>query len=76
VGEIRQWLREQIALRLGVSAEEIEVQEPFTSYGLDSMELISVSGFLEQWLGRELSPNLMYDYTTIEEVAAYLAEES
>lgn len=73
--EIRAWLSEQIALRLGVSPAEIDPQEPFTSYGLDSMELISVSGFLEQWLGRKFSPNLMYDYTTIDEVAAFLAEE-
>ena len=72
VEEIQAWLIQQIALRLSLEPDEINVSEPFTNYGLDSMELISVSGFLEEWLGRKLSPNLMYDYTTIEEVAQYL----
>jgi acyl-CoA synthetase (AMP-forming)/AMP-acid ligase II/acyl carrier protein len=73
--EIRAWMVNQIALRLGLDPAEIEVSEPFANYGLDSMELISVAGFLEEWLGRKLSPNLMYDYPTIAEVAAHLAEE-
>ena len=59
-------------MRLNISPDEIDIREEFTSYGLDSMELISVSGFLEQWLGRTLSPNVMYDYTTIADLAAYL----
>ncbi|MDX1522734.1 MAG: AMP-binding protein, partial [Anaerolineae bacterium] len=74
VEAIQAWLANQIAMRLGLDPAEIDIREEFTSYGLDSMELISVSGFLEQWLGRTLSPNVMYDYTTIADLAAHLAE--
>jgi len=59
---------------LGIAPHEIDVREPFASYGLGSTELVSLSGELAEWLGRQLSPELTYEYPTIEILARHLAE--
>ena len=73
---IEEWLVEQIARRTGISLSEIDVQRPFVDYGLDSVQAVGLAGDLEVWLNRSLSPTLVWDYPTIEALAAYLAGES
>jgi acyl transferase domain-containing protein/acyl-CoA synthetase (AMP-forming)/AMP-acid ligase II/acyl carrier protein len=73
--EIRAWLTEQLATRLGVSPSEIDPQAPFTRLGLDSKEAVSLSGSLEDWLGRRLSPTLLWQYPTLEALAGHLGIE-
>jgi acyl carrier protein len=75
VGEIRAWLVVQLAELLGVSADEIDVRQPFRDYGLDSAEGVILAGDLEDWLGRELPATLAWDYPTIEALASHLAGE-
>ena len=71
---IRAWLVSKLSERLDVGAQEIDVREPFSSYGLGSTEAVSLAGELTGWLGRKLSPALVYEYPTIEALARYLAE--
>lgn len=71
---IRTWLVERIASEMEIAAEEIDVREPFSSYGLDSRTAVGLSGDLERWLGRPLLATLTWDYPTIELVAKHLAE--
>ena len=75
VAAIQLWLVTRISERLKVEPHTIDVREPFSRYGLDSLQAVSLSGDLEDWLGRKLSPTLVYDYSTIETLARYLAEE-
>ena len=70
---ITAWLVAEIAKRLNVPAQQIDITAPFDRYGLDSLAAVTLSGDLEQWLGRELSPTLVYEYATIEALAGYLA---
>jgi acyl carrier protein len=70
---IRVWLVERLATQFAVAPEEIDVRETFSNYGLDSRTAVSLSGELERWLGRTLSPTLVWDYPTIELVARHLA---
>lgn len=70
--EIQAWLVENIARRLGIAATEIDVEEPFVSYGLDSVQGVRLTAELEDWLGRKLSPTLAYDYPSIAALASYL----
>ncbi|MGH2412808.1 MAG: AMP-binding protein, partial [Microcystaceae cyanobacterium] len=53
---IQAWLVANIAQRLGVSPQEIDIREPFASYGLDSVQSVRLSAELEDWLGRKLPP--------------------
>jgi myxalamid-type polyketide synthase MxaE and MxaD len=71
---IQAWLVSKLSERLGIESHEIDVREPFASYGLGSTEAVSLAGELAEWLGRKLSPALVYEYPTVEALARHLAE--
>jgi malonyl CoA-acyl carrier protein transacylase len=68
---IQTWLLTKLSQQVATS--EIDIQEPLARYGLDSMTAVSLSGELETWLERSLSPTLMYDYPNIQALSQYLA---
>jgi len=70
---IQTWLVSRLAELLGIESREIDVREPFASYGLGSSEMVGLSGELADRLGRQISPALPYEYPTIETLARYLA---
>ena len=70
---IQAWLASKLSERLGIESHEIDIREPFASYGLGSTEAVSLAGELAEWLGRRLSPALVYEYPTIEALARHLA---
>ena len=74
--EIQDWMVAYLARSLEVSPNTIDTTVPFDSLALDSMTAISMTGDLEQWLGRSVDPTVVYDYPTIEEFAAHLAQEA
>src|SRR6516162_8926869 len=73
---IEAWLVAHLSEQLGIDAADFDARKPFTYYGLSSEEAVRLSGELEDWLGRRLSPSLAYDYPTAEGLARYLAEET
>lgn len=72
--QIQQWLIATVAKALKADAGEIDVDISFDRYGLDSSETVGIVGDLADWLGRELSPTLLYDYPTIKSLSAHLAQ--
>ncbi len=72
---IQDWLVAQLSNVLHIELQDIDIREPFTSYGLTSVDAVSLSGDLEEWLGLSLSPTLAYDYPNIEALARHLAGE-
>jgi acyl transferase domain-containing protein/acyl carrier protein len=73
IDSIQAWLVAKLSERLGLDPHEIDVREPLASYGLGSTEAVSLAGELAGWLGRRLSPALVYEYPTIEALARHLA---
>ena len=73
---IQKWLVDQLAHRLELTAGEIDIREPFASYGVGSVQAVELTADLEQWLGRRLSPTLAWEYPNIQTLARYLAEGS
>jgi acyl carrier protein len=73
--EIREGLLALLSELLHLDPQELDVSQPFTYYGLDSADAIRTMGKLETWLGRSLSPTLIWDYPNIETLAHYLAGE-
>ncbi|HTD53448.1 MAG TPA: acyl carrier protein [Thermoanaerobaculia bacterium] len=71
---IQSWLVQKISARLHVPAEQIRPAEPFTSFGLSSMVALSLSGELEELVGLQLPPTLMWDYPTIDSLSQHLAQ--
>ena len=73
---IQAWLVSKLSGLLEIEAQEIDVGEPFASYGLGSTELVSLSGELAEWLGRQLPAELAYECPTVEALARRLADSS
>ncbi len=73
---IADWLVVKLAGPLGVSAREIDVTRPFASFGLGSLRAVALVGELEEWIGRPLSPTLLYEYPTVEALSRHLAADS
>ena len=72
---IQEWLTVYLANLLDMQADDVDAEMPFESYGLDSAAAVAMTGDLEDWLGHELEPTLVYDYPTIEKLANHLGEE-
>lgn len=73
--EVLPWLKEKFAEWLEVSPEDIKVERPIASYGLDSISAVTLSVCLEDELGFPLDAALMWEHPTLASLAAYLAEE-
>src|SRR5690349_15249999 len=69
---LQSWLTTRLAERLSIEPAEIDIHEPFSNYGLGSADAVELSGELETWLHRELSPTLLFDYPDIAVLARYL----
>jgi acyl carrier protein len=72
---IHTWLMEKIAELAGTDVEKIDPQEPVAFYGLDSVAAVSLSGELQDWLGRKVPPTLVYDCPSIESMVRYLSTD-
>jgi acyl carrier protein len=71
---IQSWLVSRLAAVLEVEPDDIDIREPFARYGLDSIQAVSITGELEEWLGRELPATLVWEYPNIDALATYLSD--
>jgi acyl carrier protein len=74
--EIQSWLVSYMAELLEIDPDEVEVTIPFDRYGLESSAAVGLTGDLQDWLGYNIDPTLLYDYPTIEALAQHLADEA
>jgi len=73
---IREWLRSRFAAVAGVDVSLIDTNVPLAQYGMTSLEAVSSVTELEDWLGRELSPTLLYQYPTIDALSSWLTRDA
>jgi acyl carrier protein len=73
--QIQDWIASYLANLLEVEPEEVDPALPFDRYGLDSAVAIGLTGDLEDWLGTQLDPTLLYDYPTVSALSKHLAAE-
>jgi acyl carrier protein len=71
---IQDWIINYLVKSLDVGRDTIDPSAPFDELGVDSAAAIALTGDLEDWLGRKLSPTLAYEYPSIDELAQHLAE--
>lgn len=70
---VREWLVEQITRLTGLLPADVDITQPFSAYGLDSVAAAALSGELAHWLGRAIAPTVTWDYPTIKLLARYLS---
>jgi acyl carrier protein len=73
---IKPWLVQWISKELNLSATEIDTSKSLLEYSLSSMTAMMLVGELEDLLGIEISPTLVWDYPCIDLLAEYLDSES
>jgi len=59
-----------------IPSHEIVAEARFASLGLDSASSTHLLVELEDWLGIELSPEVVFEYPTIGDLARFLAGQS
>ncbi len=70
------YLRTELARILGLgSPEQIEPQQRFLDFGLDSLMAIELKSSLEAGVGRTLPATMVFNYPTLEAVVNYLVDE-
>jgi acyl carrier protein len=70
--QIQDWIVARVAQALELTPDRVGVETPFARLGLDSRTAVGMSGELEKWLGRRLSPTLIWDFPTIAALARHL----
>jgi acyl transferase domain-containing protein/acyl-CoA synthetase (AMP-forming)/AMP-acid ligase II/acyl carrier protein/NAD(P)-dependent dehydrogenase (short-subunit alcohol dehydrogenase family) len=71
-GKLLDRLRRNVAGKLSLDHSSVDPKQPFADYGLSSLQLAELAGDLEQYLGREISPSLLYAYPTLDSLVRYL----
>lgn len=73
--QIVDWCRQHIAALLDFPIERVPVDAEFDSFGLDSAAAVSLVVDLEEWLGTEVSPSLLFEFPTIQAVAGEIIRQ-
>lgn len=68
------YLKELLAARLNKPVKEIDPDIGYYEMGLDSPGLLDMVKEIERKIGTQLLPTLLFEYTTIAELAGYLCE--
>jgi acyl carrier protein len=71
--EIERWLVDWLERKLHLRREQIDLREPFSSYGLDSVTAVDLTTDLGAWLGITVDVTLAWDYPSITAASRHLA---
>jgi|GEM_PF-2066498 len=74
VGMVAEKASELLAECLRVDESTIDVNKNLTSYGLDSINAVTMVGDLEDHFEIELPSTLLWDYETIDKIAHYIVD--
>lgn len=72
LADIRGWLTSYMAFLLEEEPDSINTELSFDSHGIDSAAAVSLVADLEDWMGVELDPTIVYDYPSIDQLADFL----
>lgn len=73
--DIQSWLQQAVAQELKVTPEHIDIHQPFSSYSLDSVVVVSLAVDLEERLGCALDPSIFWEFDTIADLSAWLVND-
>jgi len=70
--DIAQWLVLNLAAVLDLQPEDIEDDEPFAAYGLDSSIAAGLTGKINERFGIEIQPTVFWEYSNIKDLGAHI----
>lgn len=71
--QIRAQIRASLASALSVAENTLDDERDFDAYGLPSLEAVELAGELEDFLGREIDAEAIFDHPTVSQLARHLA---
>ena len=72
-GNIEIWIEKWLAKQPGIEVSTITHQASFADYGMDSVLAVELVQALENWLETSLDATILWNFSTIESLAQYLA---
>jgi acyl carrier protein len=73
--ELVDWLSAKVAGQLSVAPDTIDIDTPLADYGIDSAASLTLCADLEFEKGIPVETTIVWDYATIDAIAAYLVTE-
>lgn len=70
---IQQWMIETLVREMNITREEVDPEKRLSAYGLDSLQMISLVGQLEEWLGCRFTSNPLLLHPSIAALSRFLA---
>jgi acyl carrier protein len=71
--QIRAAIRAALARALEIGEASLDDDRDFDAYGLPSLEAVELAGELEDFLGREIDAEAIFDHPSISRLARHLA---
>lgn len=71
----KDWLIEKIAEETGVQISDVHPDEPFDSFNMDSLSVVSISYDLENFSGKTVDPTIFGEYKTINQLVNWLEKQ-
>jgi acyl carrier protein len=72
---IRDWCMRHLAETLKVELDRLDANTTFSRLGMDSAASIFYLVGVEEWLGTQLSAELVFEHQTVAELARHLARQ-
>jgi polyketide synthase PksJ len=69
---LERWMRAWVAAHARMAAEDVDLDQPLATYGLDSVAAVNVMAELEQLVGQPLDATLVWSHPSIRALAAHL----
>ena len=74
--DICDFLTTQVSQLAQIERDTVEVTAPLADYGLDSLQIVELTGNLAEFTGKKLPESLAWEYPSISELSAYLGESA
>jgi acyl carrier protein len=71
---IERWVIDRVAFYLECPAEDVDPAVPLAETGIDSASAVGLCGDVEDYWHIDADPTLVFDYPTIADIAAFIAE--
>ena len=71
---IEAWIRDHLAQLVGLTPSKVNTHKPIATFGVDSAEAAALAEGLEQWLGRTIPLDLVWEWASAREIAGRVAD--
>jgi polyketide synthase PksN len=73
--EIIEFFRLQVSRECSIPLEEVNIDDKFIDFGMDSLRAVFIMDKLEKFIDAELSPLYFWDHPTISSLTEFICTE-